>query len=174
MKCFIGIDIGKSGGIVAILVGDDIKIETHPTPQLADGDIDIKKMVSIMDHYNGLHEIKMIVVEKVHAIFGTSAKATFEFGRSAGIVEAIVSCMGVSFAMIQPKLWQKEMWQGVDKITKPGEKSTDTKAMSLIAAGRLFPNVELSDPTRPRSSKAHDGIVDALLMAEYGRRIWGR
>lgn len=180
MKCFIGIDIGKSGGIVAIiepLLLDGIpqgetKIEVHPTPQLPDGDIDTHQMFRILDAYNSTHEIKMVTVEKVHAIFGTGAGATFEFGRSAGIAEGIVCACAVPYQLIAPKIWQKEMWQGVDKVIKAGKKSTDTKATSLIAVKRLFPTVSLTDPNKPRSIKPHDGIVDALLLAEYGRRTW--
>jgi hypothetical protein len=51
----------------------------------------------------------------------------------------------------------------------PGE---DTKQRSVIAAQRLFPNVSLL-PT-PRCKKPSDGIADALLIAEWGRRKMGR
>lgn len=174
MHAFLGIDVGKSGALVAIVTSDDggVDVHTHATPVLPDGDIDTRELYKIISDYEQHYLVHMLCIEKVHAIFGTGAGATFEFGRSAGIAEGVAAASGLPFTMVQPKTWQKEMWAGVDKIQKVGKKSTDTKAMSLIAAKRLFPDVILLDKSKPRSSKVHDGIVDALLIAEYGRRLW--
>jgi hypothetical protein len=60
------------------------------------------------------------------------------------------------------------MHEGIPKITKQGLASTETKAMSLLAAKRLFPNEDLR--ATERCAKAHDGKVDALLLAEFCRR----
>jgi len=60
------------------------------------------------------------------------------------------------------------MFTGVEEITITGKSTRDTKAMALVAAKRLFPgrDFKLTD----RSTKPHDGMVDALLMSEYGKR----
>ena len=59
------------------------------------------------------------------------------------------------------------------KIFKTGSKTkVDTKAMALMAAKRLFPKVNLI--MTERSTTPHDGLVDALLMAEYARRKFPR
>ena len=47
-------------------------------------------------------------------------------------------------------------------------KETDTKATSINAAQRLFPSVDFRRNEQCR--KIDDNKVDALLMAEYGRR----
>lgn len=169
MIAFIGIDVGK-GGAVCLLTSDGTT-SCMVTPTLPDGDIDSRFLYEHVRSLSREYEIKMVVIEKVHAIFGAGAKSTFEFGRSAGIVESIVCALGLPFTMVPPKVWQKEMWSGVDKVMKPN-KSVDTKATSLVAAKRLFPNSVLTDTGKPKSKKAHDGIVDAILLAEYGRRIW--
>jgi hypothetical protein len=171
INIFIGIDVGKSGAITCIYQGADwLKIKSYVTPTLPDGDIDIVEFFNILKSQDGT--VSMVVIEKVHAIFGSGAGATFEFGRSAGIAEAIVNCSGLAFTMVPPKTWQKEMWAGVDKVIKAGKKSVDTKATSLIAVKRLFPKALLTDALKPKSQKAHDGIVDSILLAEYGRRLW--
>lgn len=174
LKCYVGIDVGKSGGVTAIIESDDGGVDIHSivTPVLPDGDIDIYALSNLLKEYESELLVNMVVIEKVHAIFGCGAGATFEFGKSAGIAEAVVTALGLPMSLVPPKTWQKEMWAGVDKLTKVGKKSTDTKAMSLIAAKRLFPNAVLTDKTKPRSVKAHDGIVDSLLLAEYARRTW--
>jgi hypothetical protein len=41
--------------------------------------------------------------------------------------------------------------------------------MALIAAKRLFPNQKLV--FGDRATKPHDGLIDALLLAEYARRL---
>lgn len=84
-----------------------------------------------------------------------------------GILEGMLAGMGFAYTKVIPKERQKVMWQGVSPVYKSG-KSVDTKATSLLAAKRLFPNEDLRKSER--ASKPHDGIVDALLMAEYCRR----
>ncbi len=71
------------------------------------------------------------------------------------------------------------MWQGVPLIQKiDGKKKnkdgtqkmkTDTKAMSLVAAQRIFPNESFL--ATERSSVPHDGLVDAALICEFGKRM---
>lgn len=108
-------------------------------------------------------------MEDVHAIFGASAKSTFNFGWSLGIIEGVLSGMGIAYTKVAPKEWQREMWQGIRPVYKSGNsKAIDTKATSLLAAKRLFPNEDLRRSAR--ATLPHDGIVDALLMAEYCRR----
>ena len=61
----------------------------------------------------------------------------------------------------------------LEKIYKAGSKTkVDTKAMALVAAKRLFPKVNLMMTSK--STVPHDGLVDALLMAEYARRKFPR
>lgn len=166
-ESFIGIDVGKGGAIS--IVSNSGSVKSFVTPTLPSGDIDVLSLYTIISN---VHHVKMIVVEKVHAIFGSSAGSTFEFGRSAGIAEGIVCVSRCPYTMVPPKTWQKEMWRGVEKIKKPGKNSIDTKATSLVAVKRLFPIAALHDKSKPKSTKVHDGIVDSILLAEYGRRLW--
>ncbi len=66
------------------------------------------------------------------------------------------------------------MFQGVDQITKPSKTAgakpiRDTKAMALVAVKRLFPDLKLT--FGERATKPHDGLIDAVLIAEYARRM---
>ena len=60
------------------------------------------------------------------------------------------------------------MFTGVEEITVTGKSTRDTKAMALVAAKRLFPDAKLT--FGDKATKPHDGLVDALLMSEYGKR----
>ena len=66
---------------------------------------------------------------------------------------------------------EKELFEGIPKVLKKdGSGKVDTKAMALIAAKRLFPTTVLTKPDSKRATVPHNGIVDALLIAEYARR----
>jgi hypothetical protein len=163
----IGIDPGKNGFICIV---EEFSSETvanyityHPIP-LINKEVDIRKLNECLSFAGGdIH----CVIEDVHAIFGSSAKATFNFGWIVGVLEALLVANGIPYTKVAPKVWQKEMWQGIP-IQKKANKRTDTKAMSLLAAKRLFPNEDLT--ATERSVKPHDGKVDALLLCEFCRR----
>lgn len=163
----IGIDPGKDGAIVA---QTDKGIEKIMIP-LIGNEIDLHSLnhtIRRLSLSGGPHHF---ILENVHTLPIMSAKSNFTFGSVFGMLQALLVANNCKFTLVTPKEWQKEMWQGIPKQTKPGKKQTDTKAMSLLAANRLFP---LQDLTKSdRASKAHDGIVDALLISEYCKRKFG-
>lgn len=170
-KIRIGIDVGKSGGI-AVFVDDKLDL-LEITPNIGDR-IDLHSIAYILNSYNNEPNTDFhVVIEDVHALFGSSSKSTFNFGWSLGILEGIISTLSIPYTKVAPKEWQKEIWMGIRPVYKlskeeSSRKSIDTKATSLLAAQRLFPNVDFRKSDRAK--KAHDGIVDSLLLAEYCRR----
>ncbi len=181
----IGIDPGKTGGIVILITsGLDIyripKIKTEVDLQaLKNIFIKIKSSSKECDNFH-------LYIEKVHAIFGSSAKSTFEFGRICGQLEGFIVANEIPHTYVQPKVWQKEMFEGIKEIRKPGKLDKngklkkgkiDTKAMAELALKRLLPsNYEqfyVVDASGNKSKNVHDGLVDAYLIAEYGRRKQG-
>jgi len=155
-KTYIGIDIGKKGGIVILKPSPLI----WPMP-LIGTDLDYRTLQSLMVYNTTRIGGEFLVIfEKLQSIFGTSKATAFSMGHQAGAVEMMCIAMGLPFVKVPPKTWQKEMLLG----TNP---KSDTKARAAIAASNLFPGVNLKIG---KSTKPHDGIVDALLMAEYGRR----
>ena len=159
----IGIDPGKNGFISVI--GESGTIVYFSIP-LINTEVDLYELNGILRPF-GMSDNVHCVIEDVHAIFGSAAKATFNFGWIVGVLEALLVAHGIPYTKVKPKDWQKEMWEGIPKQTKANGR-TDTKAMSLLAAKRLFPNEDLR--ATERSKVAHDGKVDALLLAEYARR----
>jgi crossover junction endodeoxyribonuclease RuvC len=87
--------------------------------------------------------------------------ATTNFHRGMGRGWAwMLTAMLIPHQLVAPQRWQKVMHEGTN-----GE---DTKAKSILAVHRLFPSVTL--PRTARSTTENDGIADAILIAEYGRR----
>ena len=86
--------------------------------------------------------------------------AQFHRGVSRGLWEGMLAGLGIPYELVSPRSWQSAMLRDVQ--------GSDTKQRALIAAQRLFPGHDFR--ATERSRKAHDGIVDAALIAEYGRR----
>lgn len=167
-KIYVGIDIGKNGGVVSI--HPDGEVVTQRVPLIKD-EIDTKALGDIIEAYLDFGKPNLIFgLEDVHSIYGVSAKANFQFGRAAGLIEGYITAFKLSHQYVQPKTWQAVSFLGVPKLFKPleaGKKNAqaDTKAMALIAAQRLYPMADLIANIRAR--KPHDGIIDSLLIAHY-------
>lgn len=168
MKTYIGIDIGKKGAI-CVLNSDGIEIQ--PMPMIKD-ELAYSDLFDLIQHVQNSTLTKTggnphVVFEKLGVIFGSSKATAFSMGYQSGAVEMMIS-LGIPYTKVPAKQWQKDMFQGVDVIKKTGKTSNDTKSMALIAAKRIFPHQKLT--FGDRATKPHDGIVDALLMAEYAKR----
>jgi hypothetical protein len=174
---YIGIDPGQVGGMTFI-DGETGEIFSCVMPLKKDKSIDGDRAASIiMENISDPHSIgfkdSIIYIEDVHAIFGTSAESTFNFGFNTGFIHGVVEALGLEVKLVQPKDWQKVLWEGFAVIKKPSKSGktmvNDTKATSIMVAQTLFPNVDLRKSSRARMP--HDGKADSLLIAEYGRRI---
>ena len=166
-RVYLGIDPGSKGFIT--LMSDEgiefFSIEDNDFYKLGDILHDIKERYSDV----------VCVMEEVHAIFGSSAKGTFNFGEINGLLKGLLIANKIPYHLIQPKIWQKEIWDNKDmvylyKISKDGKKKkvVNTKPTSFNAAKRLFPNVDFRKTTRCK--KDDDNKIDSLLICEYGRR----
>lgn len=161
---YLGIDVGKDGAF-AILneQGQVIRLAVMPTVGSEYDKLEMIRIITALD-------IKHAVLENVHAPQLGGRTSCFEFGRGKGLLEMLLMALEIPHTQVIAKTWQREMWSGIKIQYKAGKekKIVDTKGTSLLAAKALFPSQNLT-----KSSKAkipHDGIVDALLMAEYCRR----
>lgn len=169
-KIYIGVDPGSDGYVSVI--GEDGVYEFLP--------IDGTPIQNVSNFFGKFRLSNCVaVLEDVHAVFGSSAKGTFSFGFSKGMLLAMLVAHRIPYVLVAPKDWQNEVWINADKEyttqkqkLKSGEergvKKVDTKSTSINAARRLFPSVDFRKSEKAK--KPHDGKVDALLMAEYGRR----
>lgn len=169
MRKYIGIDIGKSGAYY--IMGDDgSEIDRGPIPMIKK-EVDYHALNVLLEPYNMFNG--MVVFEKLGVIFGSSKKTAFSMGYQAGAIEMCCIANNLIYTMVPAKKWQEAMFEGQTKIYKKGIKGPlNTKAMALVAAKRLFPTTNLL--MTEKSSVPHDGLVDALLMAEYARRKFPR
>ena len=142
---FIGIDPGKSGGIAYI---DSEQGFVFTEPYSDSSLIDLLKEASYGN--------AVCCLEKVGAMPGQGVVSMFSFGQSVGYIKGVLEAFRIPYQEISPKKWKSEFGLNSDK------------AASAEVCRRLFPNVCLL--ASPRCKKPHDGMAEALLMAEYARR----
>jgi crossover junction endodeoxyribonuclease RuvC len=160
MERVVGIDPGLSGGFCIMtlstksLLHEDIVFEFFPTIA---SEPDFQKLTYIFSCLLDCHA----VLEKVAARPGQGVCSMFKFGRVYGALQALLAAHQIPSFEVTPQKWQAEMLEGIPVIQKTSGKK-DTKKMALLAAQKLFPSLTIP--------KKHDGLVDALLIAEWGRR----
>lgn len=108
-------------------------------------------------------------IEDVHAIHGSSAEATFNFGYIVGQQRMALAFIDATVIPVSPKKWQSVMWKGFPIIKVPSTSGktmiNDTKATSLAVAQKLFPDIDFK--RNQRCITEDDNKVDSLLICEY-------
>lgn len=142
---YVGVDIGQNGGYAVI----------YPNGPVVDA-FDKEDFVEAMRNVALQDEPVICCVELVGAMPKQGVTSMFNFGKSAGFVEGVLSALGIPYQLVKPRDWKKEFNLNSDK------------AKSIEVCQRLFPKVNLR--RTERCKKPHDGMAEALLMAEYARR----
>jgi hypothetical protein len=169
-KFILGVDLGKNGGFCFMEADGGIVHKTH-MPIHVDGEIDHYEIERMFTNYSTYikdkKEVK-VIIEKVHAIFGNSAKSMNTFGERNGYVKALLHIyFGREIEEVTPRKWQKwlnEFTQTQEEKLPNGKK--DTKGNAIKAVTSLYPREDFRKNTRCK--RPHDGIVDAVGIARYG------
>ena len=149
-KVFIGIDPGKSGAIAFLYP------EKNPVVlDWIDGPIMAREILKIIAVRS---ELYVAALEKVGAFPGQGVNSCFNFGANYGWWIGFLDGQMIPFRTVRPQEWQKGIVP---------RKKNKTDKPSLEVARRLFPTVDLR-------LKKHDGRADALLIADWLRRQYGK
>ena len=141
---YIGVDPGKNGGI-AIIDSDGVIAFPFSEERL------LIELDGIAQEYECI-----CYLEHVHAMPKQGVSSTFNFGMNFGFIQGVLKAYAIPYELVTPQKWKKEFSCTSDKNT------------SIEVCKRLFPGVNLKATERCR--KDHDGMAEALLIAEYGRR----
>lgn len=158
---YLGIDLGVNGGLVGIKNGEIIFKTIMPR---LEKELDLKAIKDEMEWIRLEHGRIVAGFEVVNAMPGQGVSSMFSFGKNAGRIEGLLVGLDIPFFRVLPRIWQKELWQGVTLIKK-ADGRTDTKKTSYIVASRIFPKEDFR--ASERAKNPHDGIVDATLIALY-------
>jgi len=157
----IGCDPGSMGAFVVLDdKGNIISKHTMPLKKKVGTkngkELDVRELVKLLyglSVYN-----PTLWLERVWGQPKQSSVATFNFGKSFGILIGVVETIGIPIKYVAPRTWQSKL---LDKG------SGDTKDRSISTVKRLYPD-ESFIPKGCR--KESDGLTDACLIALYGLR----
>lgn len=146
MRIYVGIDPGLRGAAGAI----------DQTGQFLDV-IDLPHKDRYLDTialFNWLYQYREheVTVEEQHPRPGANINATSIMCVNYGRMQGILELNKFRWAEVAPVVWKRALGVTADKET------------SLALARELFPEA-------PLDLKKHDGRAEALLIAEYARRI---
>lgn len=177
-----GIDPGLTKGALVILSPEGKLLHKYAMPR------EIKDIQNLLSSFDPCY----VYLELIRGFAGTSKSSMTKMMEHYGVLQASLVCCGIEYTLVPPKTWQSKIWidsdiafepstkkvggKVVPNVTAKGHPKVDTKGTALNSAERLFPNIDLrygdnEKVSRGRErSNVHDGLVDALLIAEYGRK----
>jgi len=164
---YIGIDNGLTGGIAILNTG---KLFLHVMPVVSDGKknrVDVERLADIIRGYAGYAGNRFLVAMYERPVGSRNVSAAVSMQDSFARIESVLILECLRREPITPQKWQKMFWKK-PKMAK-GQKF-DTKAAALKVAKQLWP--EQNWLRTSKCTKAHDGMVDAALIAEYCRRTY--
>lgn len=153
-EVYIGIDPGEKGAICALQAQTNKAIFMDTTK-------DPREIRDWFDRLKAECDVRVIMIEEVHSIFGVSAKSNFSFGRNVERLYTLALLTSCMVDLVQPKKWQKTV--GV----KTGVTGKDIKKAVADICGRLYPDVVIRGP----KGGLHDGKSDALMLAHYAKLV---
>jgi crossover junction endodeoxyribonuclease RuvC len=102
---------------------------------------------------------RLVIVESQQCFPKQGGKSNFTTGFGYGRLLGLLEGLEIAHQVVRPKVWQKAMG-----IVGSGQSKQQAASIAL----RLWPGLCLL--ATPRCRVPHDGLADALLMAEWGRR----
>lgn len=157
MPLTVGIDPGLRGGIAALdptgaLVG------LWPMP-VAGGEVhaaglaDLLRSLRCLDNHQ---DIGGVCLEKVGAMPKQGVASTFRFGTGWGMVRGVCAALGLPVVLVMPTQWKRRVLVGL-----PHDKDG-----AIRFCTSRWPQADL---ILPGCRVPHDGLADALCIAEYLR-----
>ena len=174
----VGLDPGLSGGIAAI-DRNGVCVYTARMPVLAGKrpTVDVDALAKLVSSFIRDPGVALLVCEQPPALQGKGAFAGLCQGRAVGAIDGIAAAMRIPREFPLPLTWQKAL-PPLPKVklprgATPKQKELARKAWKqevINAARRRWPMADLVGSAAP-TAKLHDGIADALWLAEWGRML---
>ena len=164
MISYLGIDPGLSGGL-AVVSDDRIQFKiAMPTISLTTKEGITKTEIDrqgVLSFLKILPEHTHVVIEEQLAYRSQNITASCTICKNYGIILMALTVAHMYITEVPPDVWQEHF--SIVSVKKAGGKTT--KEQALMIAEEFFPKTDFRKSARAR--KAHDGIVDAILIATY-------
>ena len=154
-----GIDPGINGGICLINHEGYIRqCVPMPVPYIGKAtELDRDGIAAIV------HLADVAYIEKAQAMPKMGVKAMFNYGAGYGTLLTMMWATKMPYHEVRPMTWHKVMLADMPRDKK------SIKGASIKRAMQLQPGYDFRKSQRCR--KPHDGMVEAYLIAEHGRRL---
>lgn len=161
----VGIDPGKTGGVAVLEDGAVVALHRADgpdgywrTPPKAE-----PSPADVLPLLHGLRAAGMVVIEAPAWFAGggrsMSAGVSGRLGIEHGVWRGVLAALGIPYVVLTPQQWRA-------KLALPANRDPKLAVQSYVLAA--YPGVALV-PKGAR--KAHDGLADALAMAEVAWRM---
>lgn len=142
-----GIDPGLKGGVAWIRDGSADACEMP----LKGGILDIRGLVGLVRNPAN----SVVYIERQQAMPKQGVSSTFTIGINYGMILGALTALAIPYVEIRPKAWKDRILAGTSK----------DKDAAVLHVENRWPGVNMC-PGRKR--KPHDGIADAVCIAEFG------
>ena len=161
MTTFVGIDPGLTGAF-GVIEGNHIYGAPIPTfwRVLKSGKRRKQYDYMAIRKFLKVRKDAIVTLEEQFPFPGQGVVSQFSTGFGYGLLLGMMCGLGIVTKIVHAKVWQKEFFK------RDMEKTTKEQALEVVK--EIYPHVDLF--SSERSAVPHDGIVDAILIAEYGRR----
>jgi crossover junction endodeoxyribonuclease RuvC len=160
MKLIIGIDGGLTGALVALnaATGAIEELLVMPTAKKAKGnEVDAEAIHIWLKELYIFNEVEAVL--EIPGKHSPGVMALCSMWDTYGVIRGLLATIPIRHHRIGPQVWQKKMLVGCAK--------GDTKPAALLRARQLWPKEKWLET--PKCSKPSQGLIDAALIAEYGR-----
>jgi len=146
----IGIDPGKRGGIAVLsLIGEVLRFEKMPE--------NLNRLIEVLESER--EGLLRVFLERQQPMPKQGVLSMFNLGKHYGEIRGVLVAMGISFEEVVIQRWKREFGLNGRNL-----KQRERKKKAVEKVCELFPEVR-------ESVERHDGLAEALLIAEYGRRL---
>lgn len=156
---FLGIDPGLGGAFAIVDISGGVRYAS-PFSLLVENH---KKVLDCKDLYLQITKftsrINTCAIEQVHAMPKQGVVSTFSFGRGFGSLICLLDVLYIPFEQVTSQRWKRKLFG----YTTPDKKKSIEFAKSLENGSKYL------IPERRRTE--HDGVADAICLAEYCRLI---
>ena len=171
MRAWIGIDLGRQGGI-AVVDQDGKLTAVYNMPLTKEKETDALALYVILKEQIAKYDGNChVIFERVNSFFGIGQAQIVGVCRESGIVESATQIAGAPYSKITPRKWQNFMFANEKQIYKDvkGKAKLDTKKMSCNRFVKSFPDYKKFPIITKNTGNLRDGICDSGMLALYGK-----
>lgn len=158
---WVGVDPGLQGALAVLRDGAEPLTMKMPLTKRDGSQVPcVRQLIATLSSWQEDHRL-ICAIEAPFLI--RSQRGNLTIGKSWGLVMAAFHILDLPLEIVDPKDWQGIVLDGII--------GTDPKVRAAEYVARTFPQANLR--VQKKSAKDHDGIIDALCIADWLRRRTG-